>query len=196
MTVVVEPLTGTALGTALPHLARLRITVFRDWPYLYDGTLEYEEGYLRKFSSSKDAVIVAARDGEQIVGVATGSPMTDHAEEFAAPFRAAGYDIATIFYFGESVLLPVYRGQGLGHKFFDAREAHARTLGRFRSAAFCGVVRPDDHPGKPAAYRPRDGFWQARGYRLVDGLVASFTWQDIGETAPTAKPMQFWMKAL
>ena len=196
MSVIVEPLTGAALGTALPDLARLRISVFRDWPYLYDGTLAYEEGYLRKFAGSKDAVIVAARDGERIVGVATGSPMTDHADEFAAPFRAAGYDIETIFYLGESVLLSEYRGQGIGHRFFDAREAHARALGRFAEAAFCGVVRPDDHPLRPAAYRPLDGFWEGRGYRRVPGLVASFTWKDIGRDAPTAKPMQFWMKAL
>ena len=47
----------------LPDLARLRITVFRDWPYLYDGTLDYEQEYLAKFAAAKGAVCVIARDG-------------------------------------------------------------------------------------------------------------------------------------
>ena len=75
MSVRVAPLTGAAMAGALPALARLRIAVFRDWPYLYDGTLAYEQGYLDKFSRSPGAVIVAAYDGEQIVGAATASPM-------------------------------------------------------------------------------------------------------------------------
>jgi hypothetical protein len=43
MTVRVEPLVGAALARGLPALARLRIAVFRSWPYLYDGTLEHEQ---------------------------------------------------------------------------------------------------------------------------------------------------------
>ena len=35
----IETLTGAALTEALDDVARLRIAVFRDWPYLYDGTL-------------------------------------------------------------------------------------------------------------------------------------------------------------
>ncbi|MFM9941442.1 MAG: GNAT family N-acetyltransferase [Hyphomicrobiaceae bacterium] len=194
--VTVEPLTGPALLAALPDLARLRITVFRDWPYLYDGSLAYEQGYVEKFAKSPGAVIVAARDGDRIVGAATASPMVGHADAFAEPFRARGYDIARICYFGESVLLSAYRGHGIGHAFFDAREAHARTLPDVTHTVFCGVVRPADHPLRPADYVPLDAFWMKRGYHKLEGLVGSFAWLDIGETAKTAKPMQFWMKAL
>ena len=35
-------LTGDAVAGALDDLARLRIAVFRDWPYLYDGDVAYE----------------------------------------------------------------------------------------------------------------------------------------------------------
>ncbi len=196
MTLRVAPLTGDALAAALPDLARLRITVFRDWPYLYDGTLGYESGYIQRFAQSPGAVIVAAYDGDRIVGAATASPMVGHADEFAEPFRQRGYDIARIFYFGESVLLADYRGRGIGHAFFDQREAHARAQGGFTHTTFCGVVRPDDHPRKPADYVPLDAFWTKRGYRKMDGLVGAFSWRDIGEPEDTKKPMQFWMKAL
>ena len=196
MTISVRPLTGEALLAALPDLARLRIAVFRDWPYLYDGTLAYEQDYMARFGASEGAVIVAACDGAAIVGAATASPMAGHADEFAEPFRVRGADIARIFYFGESVLLKEYRGRGVGHAFFDARERHARAQGGFTHAAFCGVIRPDDHPLRPRAYVPLDAFWRKRGFEKVAGLTGSFAWLDIGGTAKTDKPMQFWMKAL
>ena len=51
MTLDVRSLTGDDIKSVLPDLARLRMIVFRDWPYLYDGTLEYEEEYLAKFAN-------------------------------------------------------------------------------------------------------------------------------------------------
>ena len=67
----------------------------------------------------------------EMVGASTGAPMIEHADEFGEPFKKAGYDISKIFYCGESVLLKSHRGYGLGHAFFDGREAQARSLGGF-----------------------------------------------------------------
>jgi len=200
MSITVEPLTGDALAAALPDLARLRITVFRDWPYLYDGTFDYEQDYLAKFAKARDAVVVAARDADAIVGVATASPLREHTERFAPLFAARGFDPNRIFYFGESVLLSAYRGRGIGHAFFDHREAHARRCRAgdksFTHAAFCAVVRPPDHPARPANYVPLDAFWTKRGYVRQDGMLGAYSWQDIGASEETEKPMQFWMKPL
>jgi GNAT superfamily N-acetyltransferase len=191
----VAPLTGAALIDALQRVAELRIEVFRAFPYLYDGDRAYEEKYLAAYAGSPGAIVVGAWDGERLVGAATGAPMEDHAAEFAAPFAERGYDLAEIFYCGESVILPEYRGRGVGHAFFDHREAHGRALGR-RFSCFCAVIRSDDHPLRPADYGPLDPFWQKRGYRKIEGLVATFPWRDLGETEETAKPMQFWMREL
>ena len=192
----IDSLTGEAMRAAIPALARLRVTVFRDWPYLYDGTLGYESAYLRRFAASEDSVVIAACDGDEIVGAATGAPLSDHAEDFAKAFAGDAFDIARVFYCGESVLLPAYRGQGIGHAFFDGREAHARALGRFTHITFCGVVRPDDHPLRPPGYRPLDDFWMKHGYRRADGLTTTYAWKDIDQAGETAKAMQFWLKAL
>ena len=196
MTVRITPLTGAALEAALPDLARLRIEVFREWPYIYDGSYDYESTYLVSFAEHGGSVVIAAIDGDRIVGASTATPMGGHAKEFAEPFLARNFDITRIFYFGESVLLRAYRGRGYGHAFFDQREAHARALGGFTDCTFCSVVRPERHPLRPAGYRSHDDFWRKRGYAPVAGLVGSFEWQDIGEAAETAKPMQFWIKAL
>jgi GNAT superfamily N-acetyltransferase len=188
-------LTGAALGAALDDVAALRIAVFRDWPYLYDGSVAYERAYLESYRSSAGAIVVGAYDGAALVGAATGTPMEDHAAEFAAPFAGVGIPLDQIFYCAESVLLPAYRGQGIGHGFFDRRESHARTLGR-SYVAFCAVLRPDDHPLRPASARSNAAFWRGRGYAPLPGVVAEFEWLDVGQTAPSRKPLQFWMRPL
>ena len=196
MSVRVEPLTGERIKSALPEIARLRIEVFRDWPYLYDGSYSYEHDYFARFAASDGAIVAAAIDGDRIVGAATATRMGGHADGFEKPFVEAGYDISRIFYFGESVLLRAYRGRGLGHRFFDERERHARTFPGVDKTTFCSVVRPNEHPQKPADYRPLDAFWIKRGYRQIPGVLGAFAWQDIGEEKETVKPMQYWMKDL
>ncbi len=191
----VRPLTGAALEAALDDVARLRIEVFRAWPYLYDGDLDYERKYLQSYRDSEKAIVVGAFDGDRLIGASTGAPLTDHSEDFAAAFEGTGLDLSQIFYCAESVLLSDYRGQGVGHKFFDLREEHARVQG-FKKCAFCGVQRPSDHPMRPGNYRPLDEFWRARGYVPLPGAIAQFSWKDIGQDAETPKPLQFWIRDL
>lgn len=195
MSAEVRPLTGGEIEVAIDDLARLRIEVFAAWPYLYDGDAAYEAEYLREFVGAPQAVLVAAFDGTRIVGVATASPMDANKPEFRAPFEERGIDTARMFYFGESVLLPSYRGQGIGHAFFDHREAHARTCGA-TATHFAAVIRPDDHPGKPADYVPLDAFWRKRGYSPLPGFVTELAWKEHGEEHESFKPMQYWLHQL
>ncbi len=193
--ITVRALRGPDLEAALDQVAQLRITVFRDWPYLYDGTLDYERQYLATYRDNPGALLVGAFHDGTLVGASTSTPMEDHAPEFAAPFQALGIPLEKILYGAESVLLRPYRGIGLGHRFIDLREDHARRLGRSH-VAFCSVVRPEDHPARPAAYRGNDAFWRGRGYEPLPGVVAQFSWKDLGDSAETLKPLQFWMRAL
>lgn len=195
MTVDVRTLTGAALDAALDDVAALRIAVFRDWPYLYDGDRAYERRYLAAYRDSPGAILVGAFDGARLIGAATGTPMEDHASDFAAAFAATGLPLDRVFYCAESVLLPEYRGRGLGHRFFDERESHARRLGRSH-VAFCSVKRPEDHPMRPEGARSNEAFWRKRGYAPLPGVMAEFRWKDLGQAEETAKPLQFWMRAL
>lgn len=192
----IERLSGDALLEYLPELAKLRITVFRAFPYLYDGDPAYEERYLQTYVKAENGVIVLARDGDRVVGASTALPLREETEEVQAPFLAAGYAIDEIFYCGESVLLPEYRGQGVGVAFFEHREAHARECGDYKYSCFCAVQRPKDHPARPADYVPLDRFWTKRGYAIQPRLQTYFSWKELGETAESPKPMTFWMKAL
>lgn len=193
--VEVRALTGAELEAHLDDVARLRIAVFRDWPYLYDGTLEYEREYLKTYRDNAGALLVGAFDAGILVGASTSTFMEDHAEGFAAPLRQIGLAPGSILYGAESVLLPAYRGQGLGHRFLDLREDHARAHGRSH-VAFCSVVRPENHPQRPATYRTNDAFWRGRGYAPLPGVLAEFSWKDLGDLGESVKPLQFWMRAL
>ncbi|GAB3546540.1 GNAT family N-acetyltransferase [Spirosoma fluminis] len=189
-------MTGPKIRAVFDPLAALRITVFREFPYLYEGTVAYEKAYLETYVRSERSLLFAAYNGDQLVGATTALPLSDETEEVQAPFRAAGYDLSTIFYFGESILLPEYRGIGLGHRFFDEREAHARQFDQYTQTCFCAVERPADHPLRPAGYQPLNAFWTKRGYHREPDLKSLFMWPDRGETVSTPKQMIYWMKAI
>jgi GNAT superfamily N-acetyltransferase len=195
VTAVIEAVRGAAIRPHLADLAALRIEVFREFPYLYEGTVAYEEGYLAGYAASPDSLVVLARDGDVIVGAATAMPLTLHGDDVAPTLRVGGYDPAAVYYFGESVLRASHRGRGLGHVFLDQREAAARRLG-YRVAAFCALERPVDHPRRPAGYRPLDGLWQRHGFVRRPDLVATFTWKDLDEPQERPKPMVCWIKEL
>jgi GNAT superfamily N-acetyltransferase len=110
-------------------------------------------------------------------------------------FRARGEDLSRYFYFGESVLSRAYRGAGIGVRFFEEREAHARACGA-AVAAFCAVVRASDHPARPRDYVPLDAFWQRRGFAVAPGLLCQLSWKEIGADDESPKAMQFWTKRL
>lgn len=187
---------GAALAPHLDAVAQLRITVFRDYPYLYDGDTAYEAEYLATYTRSPDSVGVLVFDGDALVGASTGLPLADEEPAFQSPFKARDIDVTQVFYCGESVLLPTYRGRGIGHRFFDAREAHARALGRFRWMAFAAVDRRSDDSRRPPAYRDNDVFWQARGYQRQPDMVMRLAWKEIGESVATEKSLTFWLRPL
>jgi GNAT superfamily N-acetyltransferase len=192
----VETHTGAALLPWLGDIARLRLRVFRDWPYLYDGDADSERRYLQTYVDVPGAMVAICRDGDHVVGASTALPLAAETAEITAPFRAQGIDVSRILYCGESVLDPRYRGRGIGVRFFDERERHARALAGIDTMVFCGVQRADDDPRRPADYEPLDAFWRRRGFQPRPDLRCTITWREIDEAAESPKPMMFWIKSL
>jgi GNAT superfamily N-acetyltransferase len=190
----IERWSGAALQQYIPELARLRIEVFRDFPYLYDGDYDYEKKYLQTYIDTPESVIVLALDGNKVVGASTAIPMKYETDQLKKPFIEHGYNLDEVFYCSESVLNKDYRGLGLGVRFFEQREAHAADLGGFKYITFCCVERPLDHPRRPANYVPLDQFWNKRGYVKHPELHTTYSWKDLDDTEETPKPMTFWLK--
>lgn len=188
--------TGPSTADLFEDLAKLRITVFKEFPYLYKGSLDYEKEYLKIYSQSNRSIVFAVYDQEKMIGATTAIPLIDETEEVQRPFLKQEMPIETIFYFGESILLQPYRGLGLGHRFMDERIQHAMSFDQFKMATFCSVVRPDQHPERPIHYRSNDEFWKKRGFIQQSQLQTTFDWPDIGASNSTSKPMMYWTKIL
>lgn len=186
--------TGTEVKDLIPEIARLRIEVFPEYPFLYVGDYEYEMRYLQKFLTMKDAVVVAAFDGDQLVGISTGFPFIYESANLQEVLTAAHRNPKDYFCFGESVLRKSYRGLGVGKAFFDKREEHVARLQKYRFICFYTIVRPADDQRRPSDYRPLAPFWQARGYVEHPELVGAIDYQEIGEAEETPKKMVFWLK--
>lgn len=196
MPIRLETFVGAALHPHLPALSRLRVEIFRDWPYLYDGSLNAERVDTGPIATSPGAALVAASEGDDVVGVSTCLPLADEAEHMTAPFAAAGLNPATFCYFAESLLRRAYRGQGIGVQFFDRREAHARTLPGVTTAVFCSVRRPPDHPRCPVDARPLDDFWRHRGYAPLPEVVVSMRWKQVDTAERVENLLDVWAKRL
>lgn len=191
-----ETLHGKAAETHIEDLARLRIQVFREFPYLYDGTTAYEARYLQTYFQCPDSLIVLARDADRIVGCATAIPLKFEESEFQKPFLEQKMQADAVMYFGESVLLPNYRGHGIGKNFLQKRIDYARQYPGIRWAAFCAVRRNQDDPRRPSAYRPLDTLWQSFGFEPAPGMRTMYHWKEIGQTKETDQEMQFWLRSI
>ncbi len=192
----IQPFTSAIAPSILTELAKLRIQVFRDFPYLYDGNMDYEMEYLQTYLNAPQSIVVVAFDGDKVAGASTALPMAAETDNIKRPWIERGYDVGKIFYFGESVLLKEYRGQGIGVAFFEHREQWARQCGGFELMTFCGVLRPENHPLKPENYVPLDAFWAKRGFVKTADMVCHIAWKDVDEAEETEKPLHFWMKRL
>ncbi len=187
---------GAEIREHFEDLAQLRMTVFKDFPYLYEGSLEYELEYLEVYAKSEKSFLFAIYDEDLMVGATTAIPLSDESEALKIPFANHALEVEKIFYFGESLLLKPYRRKGFGHRFMDEREAHACSFEQYTHTAFCSVIRPENHPLRPENYRPNDAFWTKRKYFRQEDLITEMEWVDINETESTFKPMDFWMKAI
>lgn len=194
-TPAVRAVYGDAIHPWLDAVAQLRMTVFREWPYLYAGDSDYERAYLSRYARSGRSVFVLAFDGDTVVGASTGLPLGDEDLAFQAPFVDQDVAVARVFYFGESVLLPRWRGQGVGHRFFDLREAHARALGDFDITAFAAVDRADGDPRKPADHHGNELFWRGRGYVRQPGMTMLLRWDEV-DVGDVPHPLTFWTRPL
>ena len=188
-------LTGAAIADALDDLATLRLDIFPEYPYLYQGKREDELTYLATYAAAPDACVILAGDRLTVIGAATGMPLIHEDAQMIDAFAGTPFPLDEVYYVGELLFRPAYRNCGLGQKLLDRLECHIRSLGRYRTLTCATVERPDDHPLRPRDYIPIARFLARTGFVRLSGATTSFMWREI-DGVKRDHPMQFWIKDL
>lgn len=194
-TACVQLAVGSTIAIHAAAITRLRMQVLREWPDLFDGDEAFSAGMLTPCLESWRSVAVLVSDGDTLVGASTGLPLADECETVREPFRAAGLDPSRVFLLRDSMLAAPWRGRGLGHRFFDERESHARGLGGFDYTAFLAVDRPAAHPLRPPFGRDRTEFWRKRGYAPREAVRVALDWPEPG-AGEVAHTLTAWLRPL
>jgi len=196
MTTISEKLlTGAAIAGALDALASLRLDIFPEYPYLYQGRREDELAYLRTYADKPDAAVILACDGDAVIGAATGMPLIHEDAQLLDAFADSDLPLDDIYYVGELLSRPDYRHGGLGQKLLAKMDSHICSLGRYRNLTCATVERHDNHPLRPTDYIPITRFLARTGFVRLPGIITHFEWRETdGEKRNHA--MQFWLKAL
>ncbi|MCB0378965.1 MAG: GNAT family N-acetyltransferase [Bdellovibrionales bacterium] len=186
---------GPGIEPWIEELAKLRIQVFREFPYCYEGDMDNETRYLSTYLKTPNIHLILAFQDKKLIGASTSLPLLDEEEAIQKPFLEKGFKLDRVYYFGESVILSEARGQGTGHEFFRQREEQAKKMiPDLEWTSFCGVNRPETHPLKPQNYRNLHEFWQRMGYEPRPDMQARLEWKDLGDDHKSEKTLTFWLK--
>lgn len=177
----------------LDDIARLRITIFREFPYLYEGSLAYEKEYLAKFSRSKESVTILAKDQEEVIGVFTGLPL--HLEDETITRSIPQEKLLDSFYFSELLLLKAYRKQGIGKNLLQQMETIIKQKSVYQRIVFASILREENHPLKPLEYYSMDNAWKKYGYSKTTD-TCQILWKEINQSEETPKTLAIWEKVL
>ena len=195
MAITEQLLTGSAVEESLDDIASLRISIFREFPYLYDGRREDESRYLQVYANAPDTIVITVSDSGKIIGAATGIPLRHEHQELVEPFAGSDYSLDEIYYVGELLFYPEYRNRGLGLRLVERMEEQVRSLESYRYLTCATVVRSNDHSLRPAAYLPIDRFLAVAGFHPLPKMMTEFSWLETDGITRT-HPMNFWLKEL
>ena len=195
MGITEQVLTGTAIANALDDLATLRLDIFPEYPYLYQGRKADELKYLSTYAEAPDACVILAYDGLAVIGAATGMPLIHEDAQMIDAFTGIPFPLDEVYYVGELLFRLGYRNYGLGQKLLDRLENHIRSLGRYCRLTCATVERPDDHFLRPSDYIPISRFLARTGFVQLSGATTHFKWRETDGINRDHR-MQFWIKEL
>lgn len=174
----IKLLTKEELKPLLPFVAALRIKIFREYPYLYEGDFIEEMEDLRNCSQKSHNAVAIACHNNIPIGFLYGIPLTEFASHFENPvvdlFKEKKLAPETCYYFADIIILPEHRGNHLSKKLFDTLETYAQEQG-YCSASFI-TESHEFHPLKPVDYKSLDPLWNSLNYKKT-GLVSHGSWQ-------------------
>ncbi len=191
---------GQEIIPYVKDVATMRIEGFREFPYLYEGNMAYEEKYLEGYAKEPRAMLIRVLEGDKLAAVATATPLdssSDIVAEAPERFEARGHDPKTFYYYAEIIVKKAYRGRGIAEMIYREREHRARQWG-YRNVCLAVVKRPDDHPLRPADYKSPERIFERDGF-VKTSIEIVYNWPTIlpnGKVEKKDNLMVFWSRSL
>ncbi len=172
----------------IEQVARLRIKIFKEYPYLYDGNLEQEREYLKPYIESQDGILIIAKDGDKSIGAITGLPLRESMQELKDCYARESQNIDDMFYLGEVVLLKEYRGKGIGIFLYKALEEYLSSK-KYSKIVFCAIAKEGNDQKKS-----KENYYKRLGFIRRFDLSLNVSYKKIGEEFETESKMNIWEK--
>lgn len=193
ISVKTELLVGDQILPYLEQISQLYINIYEEFPYLFQGDVEQQKVAIKEhYISKKTGIVCLLLIENQVVGAGLGCALIESSDKFKEPFIKQKYAIDNLFFWGELILEPVYRGKKLGKKLYQKMGEAIKQSG-YSSVCFCTVERSDDHPSKPDTYKSLEPLWEKLGFKKDEKLTFTGRWQEIGKEEATDQPMVFWV---
>lgn len=196
----IKLLTKEEVTPLLPFVANLRINIFREYPYLYEGNFKEEMDDLEHCAKLPKNALAIAYHEDTPVGFLYGIPLVEFAPHFENSvldlFKEKNLEPESCYYFADIIILPEHRGNNLSKKLFDALEMYAQEQG-YRSASFI-TESHESHPLKPINYKSLDPLWNSLQYKKTD-LTSYGSWlthQPDGSITRQRHSADIWFKHL
>jgi GNAT superfamily N-acetyltransferase len=183
MNIEIQLYQGEKLNAEIGVLSDFRLRYFREFPYLYVGTKEYEKDYLATYLSDPTTRLLLARDRDKngmVVGVAIGTMLSPELKILCQTDEFSQYTefmSEQFFYFGEMIFVPEYRSKGVGKQLSEELKEVGRKQGADRFCFFA-VDRVRDDIRRPADYVDSDVFFQKFGFEKTN-ISVSYDWPTI-----------------
>ncbi len=188
---------GESIGPFLEDITDLCLTIYKEYPYCYEGTKEEYFPFIEYYAQSDHGIACLLFDSNRPVGVAIGMPMSEMREKYKAPFTdARSYEnFNEIFYLGEFLLLKDYRGRGWGKKIYLEFEYAVDETENFKKMCFCKIDESNQTNLKPENYKPLDKFWKKKGFNKCDDITVIVNWKNVGELDDSPHKLVYWLKS-
>ncbi|MFA8450044.1 MAG: GNAT family N-acetyltransferase [Bacteroidales bacterium] len=194
MNFTIDFLKKEQIKEVIPFLSKLRIKIFKEYPYLYDGDLEYEKEYLNTYANSKNAFVISLSLNNRIIGACTAIPLLEEVDEFKTPLTKENYKIEELFYIGEIILEKEFRNCGKGKELMQTAITYIKNnYPKYKKIIICTVNRDNNSYPIPNEYKDLKYLWEKFNFKKLERPIAYFSWKEINETEESLKPMNFWI---
>lgn len=198
-TTTIKLFQGKQLKQWVPTIAELRLSAFKEFPYLYAGSRDLEESYLNYYLSKQQSLFTLALSHESVIGATTGIPFLYVADWFSGSallFEKNGYNPLEFYYYGELIVLPAYQRQGIASEMFYQSENFAKKEG-YKHSCILTVERDKNHPQSSPDYKSNtQNLWRKLGFTKTS-MHCYVNWPTFsisGEVVDMRHQLAFWIK--